>query len=766
MRKIKNILLLLGVALIVATPLSVFLPQSQGIAFAENPPGNGLQWTEAPAKFATGSWWDDATIAERVDMYVYMNAIAFCASYNFDRGVTTKDIAEGEIFGNKSGQKDSNVQIGAYANLKEKDGGDGVLSCSGDEGILLVQAFAQQLWNSGIITDVTGDGSLEGSFIGLTCYLGWVPDSGSGPDPSDCAKNTGGGLTVPSGDAVMKKLSQDLAGVTTDRAYNLLGGPEQYHLYNQTLMRACVTANGSEISRLSDATTDQLALAQNGQEDGDSQYYIVSVVTGDGATDQIIYDGVNKRETDKLLPRINPNGSKIELKCSEIEKEANKRVSEALDYFKANPQLAATLVNAGTGPNGEYSNGSPFNADEAALDLDCGGFELTNIFSLDWVFCPMVQGIMSLAGRLENSIAGALCVSESDIFGANSDTCPDSNKAAAGSADAFYDAWSIFRGIALGILVIGGLIMIVAQGLGFEVFDAYTVKRTLPRILVAAIGVTLSWPVMEFLVTASNVLGLGIRNIIYAPFAGIGTQSALSGGEGWLVLLFGAGSFVALGALGLLSFLATAALAILIAFIILALREVLIVFLILVAPVAIVLYILPNTEGIFKSWWSWFTKALLAFPIITGMIAMGHVFAAITFQADGSAFTTFIAFAAYFGPYFLIPAAFRFAGGALATIGGFANDRSRGGFDRLKKFRQGRSARNLERAANYSRFSERSRVGRGLNTAIGTVANPTSVLGGSAGIAARRASNQSIQGGQSGLKTIRYSKQIKTTTTS
>jgi hypothetical protein len=44
-------------------------------------------------------------------------------------------------------------------------------------------------------------------------------------------------------------------------------------------------------------------------------------------------------------------------------------------------------------------------------------------------------------------------------------------------------------------------------------------------------------------------------------------------------------------------------------------------------------------------------------------------------------------FAAYFLPYFLLPATFKFAGGALRQIGGFVNDRHRGGFDRLRQFR-------------------------------------------------------------------------------
>ena len=94
-------------------------------------------------------------------------------------------------------------------------------------------------------------------------------------------------------------------------------------------------------------------------------------------------------------------------------------------------------------------------------------------------------------------------------------------------------------------------------------------------------------------------------------------------------------------------------------------------------------------------------EGALNISIITATIAVGHVFAAIASDraADQGGtvglVTSFVAFAAYIIPYFIIPFAFRFAGGLIGTLGGFVNDRSRGGFDRLKKFRQGQSDKRL-----------------------------------------------------------------------
>ena len=76
------------------------------------------------------------------------------------------------------------------------------------------------------------------------------------------------------------------------------------------------------------------------------------------------------------------------------------------------------------------------------------------------------------------------------------------------------------------------------------------------------------------------------------------------------------------------------------------------------------------------------------YPIIVVFIATGRVFAKASTATNSDTIHQVIAFAAYFIPYFLLPATFRLAGGALSTIGGFVNDRGKGGFDRLRNFRK------------------------------------------------------------------------------
>jgi hypothetical protein len=74
-------------------------------------------------------------------------------------------------------------------------------------------------------------------------------------------------------------------------------------------------------------------------------------------------------------------------------------------------------------------------------------------------------------------------------------------------------------------MVIAGLVVVIAQALGTELLDAYTLRKVLPRILIAAVGITLSWQLMEFFVTLTNDLGYGVRHLTSAPFGHLGGDS-------------------------------------------------------------------------------------------------------------------------------------------------------------------------------------------------------------------------------------------------
>ncbi len=367
---------------------------------------------------------------------------------------------------------------------------------------------------------------------------------------------------------------------------------------------------------------------------------------------------------------------------------------KSIATYLNNPAYANDLSTYITLAGGSTGTG---NSDSSAPELECG--TLKN--PLNWVLCPIVQGVNAVIAQLDNAINSLLTVDQASIFDRGTDT-----------GHGYYTAWSSFRVFALALLVIAALVMVIAQALGLEILDAYTIKKVLPRLIIAIIGISLSWYLMEFLVNLTNALGDGVRQLIYYPFHTIKTGNInLGGGSTVALSIISASAIWALGPLGIASFVATAALAVMIAFLVLILRQILIIVLILMAPIAIACYILPNTNSAWKLWSESLIKGLMMFPIIVSFLAAGRVLA-VTASAGKSdtvpqSVYQLIAFAAYFMPYFLIPMTFRFAGGAMRFVGGAVNDRNRGGFDRLKKFRAGRVAQNMHDTKTGDRWGER-----------------------------------------------------------
>jgi len=304
------------------------------------------------------------------------------------------------------------------------------------------------------------------------------------------------------------------------------------------------------------------------------------------------------------------------------------------------------------------------------------------------IFKPIIEGVNSFFNEIDKFINAQLEINGCTYFNApgGQDTianCPTptaQTKTSAGSnpeATGFFNAWSSIRDIAYGLLVVFALIMVIAQALSFEIFDAYTVKKVLPRMLVAAIGIALSWQFIQFMAWATNALGNGITSLLSSPFNGIiisGTHTmadALAAMTGLAILN------PALGLIGPIAFLVILILMFIPLFlsvIVMVLRQILVVFLAIFAPLAMVCFILPATQSVWKMWWKNFSKALLMFPMIAGALEIGKIFAATSVSVPNPGLSNFlIALIAYFGPYFLIPKMFKWSGGVLAVAGNMAS---------------------------------------------------------------------------------------------
>ncbi len=323
-------------------------------------------------------------------------------------------------------------------------------------------------------------------------------------------------------------------------------------------------------------------------------------------------------------------------------------------------------------------------ASDASKPDDC---PITETSKLKWIICPLVTIGDNTIGAMEKIIKQFLYTPIDQI-----------TQGIEGSA-------KNFRNIGLSLLVIAALIMIASQAFGLELFDAYTIKKIMPRLLIAAIGIALATPILIFVIDFFNDIGLLIDKIIQSSVVTSGSGA----GTGTHVAAFGIGATgaiavgVALGGLGLLSLMGTVILSLLVGLLVLAVRQMVIMVCVLMAPIAIAAYILPGTQKIWEFWKNAFITSLVMFPIIMAFIASGTALSNLLGQ--GGTEMQFLALIVRYAPYFLLPFAFKLAGGLMSTVFSLANDRSRGGFDRLKNIRGAQMAKNSAALKNGDRFN-------------------------------------------------------------
>lgn len=315
---------------------------------------------------------------------------------------------------------------------------------------------------------------------------------------------------------------------------------------------------------------------------------------------------------------------------------------------------------------------------------------------IGWIGCPLINMLSGALNTLDSQIQRLLEVDRDSYF--------DSTMRA---------AWINIRNIAYALLIPTMLIMVIGTALGFEVFSAYTVKKALPRMIVAVVFITFSWNICGFLINLSNVVGSGVLGVMTAPFGDdvVGDMSlnslfdadvedgsaAASAFAQWAAL----GSFAVFlvafitvpGGLGiLLLYLGSALLFVTASFLVLILRQMFIIALVMLAPLAILAWIFPGNDKPWKLWWVTFSRLLIMFPLIMAIIAAGRIFA-YSINANpggglqGGFLSPLLKLSAYILPYVFIPLTFKFAGGIFANLAGMVNDRNKGLFDRLKKKR-------------------------------------------------------------------------------
>ena len=269
-----------------------------------------------------------------------------------------------------------------------------------------------------------------------------------------------------------------------------------------------------------------------------------------------------------------------------------------------------------------------------------------------------------------------------------------------------YLAWVIMRNISNVAFIVAFLVIIYSQLTSVGISN-YGVKKMLPRLVIAAVLVNLSFTFCAVLLDLSNVTGYAFQD----AFMGIKNTISTVGentGVGWtwsevivMILSNGAlaGGVVATVAMGAellplaLSALVGIGLVLLLVLLIMAARQALIVILIIISPLAFVCYLLPGTEKWFKKWRDLFFTMLVFFPAFAVIFGGAQLAGIIIIQnatgANGG-IMQILGMVVQVIPLALAPIIMKLSGGVLGKFAGFVNDKNKGLYDRSKNWSKDR----------------------------------------------------------------------------
>lgn len=282
-------------------------------------------------------------------------------------------------------------------------------------------------------------------------------------------------------------------------------------------------------------------------------------------------------------------------------------------------------------------------------------------------------------------------------------------------------AWDSFKNIANVVFVIFFLLIIYSQITGGG-FSNYGIKRMLPRVIIAAILVNLSFIICQLAVDVSNILGNAVADFLgkSIPTTAVGTATTQNTDlPFWKELIGGVLVLTTIGiGLALAFAIGLPGLLVLILIVLaLIIRKAVLLLLIVVSPLAFVAYLLPNTEDWFKKWWKLFYTLLMVYPII-GLLFGASALAAriINDTANNDVLIQLTALGVSVLPLFAVPVVLKTAMSGIGSIGArinnMTNRASGSATANIKKGRSGEALTALSARRQQTKLNRRLGGGR------------------------------------------------------
>ncbi len=329
----------------------------------------------------------------------------------------------------------------------------------------------------------------------------------------------------------------------------------------------------------------------------------------------------------------------------------NATKGDVLDRFKAR----VGQRNSNDSNDSNDSGASPEEEAQNACTTE-GGF--------GWVVCGLIKVFSEFVGFVETKLIAPMFEVDPLSFNTSSSDNPQ------------YAAWNVMRSLANVFFVI--VFMVVIFGNLFSI-QAYNAKKILPKLIVAAILIQMSYVLMAAAIDVTNILGKGLRDIVVEIMPNIRYEAA---GEAKIIggfVMFGAATLITIAltaqiaAVGVFAAALPMVIGIAAVMLTLVLRQVLLVLLVLSAPIAIAAMALPNTENLFRKWMDLFIRLLLMYPLIILLFAAGRIAAISALSVNSTVVVQsigpIVAMLCLALPLLAVPFTFSWAGGMMKKIG-------------------------------------------------------------------------------------------------
>ena len=385
---------------------------------------------------------------------------------------------------------------------------------------------------------------------------------------------------------------------------------------------------------------------------------------------------------------------------------ASTRVGGVIEAIRALDvgQIDLTEANPDTGDIDDTVNNN--NSSGSDSSKEC----YSHSGALGWLICPIIKGVSEIGEKLWQQIEDYhMKIPARDLFQGESGA---------------RSAWETVRNIANILFVILFMIVIFSQLTGIGI-DNYGIKKILPKLIVVAVLINLSYIICELVIDLSNVAGVGINDLLSnaagtagygsaggstgGTVAATGVLAALGGGAAALWVYLNPLGIVALG-LAVLGIVITVAVAVFFIYIILVIREAGVILLVVLSPIAIACYLLPNTEKIYKKWFDLFKALLIVYPLCGAMIGAGKLAGAVLSQIDQPSMKV-AAMIVQVLPFFLIPMLLRSSLSLMGNIGTRLTNMGRNLGQRGSRAAQG-AVRNTDYAKRQQENLQASRAQR------------------------------------------------------